>query len=407
MENVSSTASAVTPPPRWRCLRLRAAPLRRAAISLPHSNAFPAPRLRRAQPSLRAGSLSVDDDDELQAPASIIQQETVRYFHLHPEEPPDFVSHVHLPGRDVAGEMRHLPRAKNVPLAHTHQYRAARQRALRAMRADGRVVVAPSVGKADFWNLGRDLTEAAEAGAEWMHFAVLDGRLAPKTSMGSTVMAKLRHRLPETVFDVRLSVAEPEHRVAEFVAAGADIISVHPESTMRLGAVLDDIRCSGCAAGVVINPETPASVVGPVLHKLDLVVIMLLSPGTSAASGSSRAAEQTAMKPAMDKLRELKAMLSRGEDDEDDKERAGGHGVGGGLWIEVEGGVSHHTAAELVAAGANALVVGAALFDKEGTRGKRDAIEAMTPPGQPLFRAFKSFAAVSDDDDGRKNITGP
>jgi ribulose-phosphate 3-epimerase len=83
-----------------------------------------------------------------------------------------------------------------------------------------------------------------------MHFAVLDGRLAPKMSLGSTVVSSLRRRLPETVFDVRLSVAEPEHRVAEFVTAGADIISVHPESTMRLGAVLDDIRRRGGAVQV-------------------------------------------------------------------------------------------------------------------------------------------------------------
>lgn len=115
--------------------------------------------------------------------ASSIQQETVRYFHLQPEEPLEEMHasvypnlHLHLPGRDIPAEMRHLPRAKNTPLSLTPQYRAARQRALRAMRADGRVVVAPSVGKADFWNLGRDLTEAVEAGAEWVHFAVLDGR---------------------------------------------------------------------------------------------------------------------------------------------------------------------------------------------------------------------------------------
>lgn len=115
--------------------------------------------------------------------ASSTQQETLRYFHLKPEEPLEELQasvhrnmHVHLPGRDIPAEMHHLPRAKNTPLSLTPQYRAARQRALRAMRADGRVVVAPSVSKADFWNLGRDLTEAVEAGAEWVHFSVMDGR---------------------------------------------------------------------------------------------------------------------------------------------------------------------------------------------------------------------------------------
>lgn len=170
--------------------------------------------------------------------------------------------------------------------------------------------------------------------------------------MGGEVVAGLRRRLPETIFDVRLSVAEPEHRVEEFVAAGADVISVHPEATTRLAAVLDYIRRGGCAAGLVLNPETPASAAAPVLHKLDAVVVMLASPGSPpappapAAGAAADVIEQT-LRPAMDKLRELAAMCR-----EEEEERSGGGSTSNNrLWIAVEGGVSRRTAADFIANG--------------------------------------------------------
>jgi len=215
---------------------------------------------------------------------------------------------------------------------------------LRAARRDGRIVVAPSVAKADFFNLGQDLSAVVDAGAEWLHFSVQDGRMVPKISFGAPVVGCLRSRYPSTVFDVKLGVVEPEHRVRDFVAAGADIISVHPEATLQLPAVLDLISSSGCAAGVVLNPGTPVSSVEPVLELLDVVVIMLVNPGHGGPKY---------MDLALRKIAALKRLCAeRGLDP----------------WIEVDGGVSAKNAPQLIAAGANALVVGGAIFQAEDKR---------------------------------------
>ena len=95
------------------------------------------------------------------------------------------------------------------------------------------VVISPSVAKADFFNLGSELSACVDGGAEWLHFSVQDGRMVPKLSFGSPVVASLRHHFPDTIFDVKLGCVDPENRVDEFLKAGADIISIHPESTLQ------------------------------------------------------------------------------------------------------------------------------------------------------------------------------
>jgi len=113
-----------------------------------------------------------------------------------------------------------------------------------------RPIVSPSVAKADFLNLGADLRAAVDGGAEWLHFSVQDGRMVPKISFGSPIVAACRKEFPDTVFDVKLGIIEPERRISDFAKAGADVISVHPESTLQLGAVINMILESGCSAGV-------------------------------------------------------------------------------------------------------------------------------------------------------------
>ena len=94
-----------------------------------------------------------------------------------------------------------------------------------------RVIVSPSVAKANFLELGKDLEAAVAGGAEWLHFSVQDGRMVPKISFGAPIVASCRDSFPDTIFDVKLGCIEPEHRIADFVKAGADVISVHPEAT--------------------------------------------------------------------------------------------------------------------------------------------------------------------------------
>lgn len=211
------------------------------------------------------------------------------------------------------------------------------------------IIVSPSVAKANFLELGKDLGEAVEGGAEWLHFSIQDGRMIPKISFGAPVVAACREQFPQTVFDVKLGCIEPEHRITDFVKAGADILSVHPESTVQLGAVINMIAEAGCAPGVVLNPGTPVSSVEPVLDQCQVAVVMLVNPGYGGPKY---------MKNAIEKIKHLRALKPD-------------------LHISVDGGVSEKNAAELINAGANVLVAGGGVF-KAGD--KRAAINSLKSP---------------------------
>jgi len=196
------------------------------------------------------------------------------------------------------------------------------------------MIVSPSVAKANFLNLGEDLSDAVEGGAQWLHFSVQDGQMVPKVSIGSPVIAACREAFPDTVFDVKLGCVKPEDRIKEFSKAGADILSVHPEATVQLGAVINEIEKAGIAPGVILNPGTPVSAVEHVLDQCQVAVVMLVNPGW----GGPKYMEAAIKK--IEKLRELKPDLH----------------------ISVDGGVSEKNAPELIAAGANVLVAGGGVF---------------------------------------------
>ena len=141
---------------------------------------------------------------------------------------------------------------------------------------DKNVIISPSVAKADLLNLEADLRSAVDGGAEWLHFSVQDGRMIPKISFGTAVVEACRKAFPTTVLDVKLGCVEPEHCISDFVKVGADIISVHPESTLQLGAVINKIHASGVAPGVVLNPGTSISAVEHVLDQCQVAVVMLV-----------------------------------------------------------------------------------------------------------------------------------
>jgi ribulose-phosphate 3-epimerase len=154
---------------------------------------------------------------------------------------------------------------------------ATKSLALRPLGSPDRIIVSPSVAKADFLNLGADLQAAVDGGAEWLHFSVQDGRMVPKISFGAPVVASCRKAFPNTIFDVKLGCIEPEARVDDFIKAGADILSVHPEATLQLGAVIHKIDAAGVAPGVVLNPGTSISAVEHVLDQCQVAVVMLVS----------------------------------------------------------------------------------------------------------------------------------
>jgi ribulose-phosphate 3-epimerase len=211
------------------------------------------------------------------------------------------------------------------------------------------IIVSPSVAKANFLDLGKDLSEAIEGGADWLHFSIQDGRMVPKISFGAPLVASCRKAFPHTLFDVKLGCVEPEHRIPDFVKAGADIITVHPESTMQLGAVINMIEQAGVAPGVILNPATPVSAVEHVLPQCKVVVVMLVNPGWGGPKY---------LDTAIGKIKTLRALKPD-------------------LHISVDGGVNEKNAAELIAAGANVLVAGGGVFKADD---KRSAISSLKSP---------------------------
>jgi ribulose-phosphate 3-epimerase len=199
------------------------------------------------------------------------------------------------------------------------------------------VRVAPSILAADFARLGEELRAVTGAGADFIHIDVMDGHFVPNLTIGPGVVKALRahSRLP---FDVHLMIAPVDPFVPDFAAAGADIITVHPEAGPHLHRTLQLIKALGKKAGVSLNPGTPVEAVDPVLDFVDLVLVMSVNPGFG---GQSFIASQ------LDKIRALRRRI-------DARGRI--------IDLEVDGGITPETAHAAIAAGADVLVAGTATF---------------------------------------------
>ena len=197
------------------------------------------------------------------------------------------------------------------------------------------VKIAPSILSADFAALGDDIERVEGGGADQLHVDVMDGRFVPNLTIGPVVVAAIhkRTRLP---LDVHLMIVEPERFVAEFVAAGADMVTVHAEACPHLQRTLAQIRELGAKAGVALNPSTPPDALRYVLDDLDLVLIMSVNPGFGG---------QAFIPGAHRKIREVKALLG---------DRP--------VEVSVDGGVKAGLAKSLVQDGATTLVAGSAIF---------------------------------------------
>ena len=201
------------------------------------------------------------------------------------------------------------------------------------------LVISPSILSADFSKLGEDVRAVDQAGADWIHVDVMDGRFVPNITIGPMIVEALRP-VTSKPLDVHLMIVEPEKYVEDFAKAGADIISVQVEACTHLHRNLAQIKDLGKKAGAVLNPGTPIDTLEYCLELCDLVLVMSVNPGFGG---------QSFIENQVDKIRDLRRMCDeRGLDP----------------WIEVDGGIKAGNAWKVIEAGANAIVSGSGVFNQ-------------------------------------------
>ena len=202
-----------------------------------------------------------------------------------------------------------------------------------------RCLIAPSILSADFARLGAEVDDVLKAGADWVHFDVMDNHYVPNLTIGPLVCEALRKHGVTAPIDVHLMVKPVDRIVPDFAKAGASYISFHPEASEHIDRTIGLIHEHGCKAGLVFNPATPLNHLDHVLHKLDLVLIMSVNPGFGG---------QGFIPGALDKLRQVRKLIDASGRD---------------IRLEIDGGVKADNIGEIAAAGADTFVAGSAIFN--------------------------------------------
>ncbi|MEK6759076.1 MAG: ribulose-phosphate 3-epimerase [Deltaproteobacteria bacterium] len=209
--------------------------------------------------------------------------------------------------------------------------------------------ISPSILSADFTRLGEQLHALEDAGADYIHVDVMDGRFVPNITIGPFIVEAAR-RATKVPLDVHLMIEEPERFINDFARAGSDIITVHAEATRHLHKVIQSIKEHGLKAGVSINPATPVGAIRPVIGDIDLILVMSVNPGFSG---------QGFIPASLDKIREAREMIAASGRD---------------IELEVDGGIKVGNIKEAACAGADVFVSGSGVF---GTPDYKKTIKAM------------------------------
>lgn len=202
-------------------------------------------------------------------------------------------------------------------------------------------LISASILSADFTRLGEQIQEAEKGGTNWIHVDVMDGHFVPNLSMGPFIVEACR-RATALPLDVHLMIEKPENLLGDFARAGASNLTVHVETCPNLHRTLQTIRELGCKAGVVINPATPVALVEPVLHMVDLVLVLSVNPGYSG---------QTFLPEVLPKVTAIRNLLDK---------------VNPIANLEIDGGINSSTLPKVIRAGANVFVAAHAIFDHPG-----------------------------------------
>ena len=218
------------------------------------------------------------------------------------------------------------------------------------------VVIAPSVLSSDFAHSSRELTKCRRAKARWIHVDIMDGHFVPNLTIGPPVLAKWSASEPDLFYDTHLMIEHPMKFAESFVEAGSHLLTIHVEATQRAKRDLRAIRRMGIKAGITLRPRTPVKSIFPLLEEVDLVLVMTVEPGFGG---------QALIPRTLNKVRELELIRSRDSLP---------------FRLEVDGGINRETCVLAVAAGADVLVAGNAVFadgDVAGNlKGMRDALAA-------------------------------
>jgi ribulose-phosphate 3-epimerase len=219
-------------------------------------------------------------------------------------------------------------------------------------------IISPSILSADFARLGEEVNAVLAAGADWIHFDVMDNHYVPNLTIGPLMCEALRKAGVKAPIDVHLMVSPVDPLVGDFAKAGASYISFHPEATRHVDRTIQLIRDSGCKPGVVFNPATPLNWLDYIIEKIDLILIMSVNPGFGG---------QKFIPEALHKLAEARARIAASGRD---------------IRLEIDGGVKVENAAEIARAGADAFVSGSAIFGSSDYAGTIKAMRAQIAIGE-------------------------